>query len=228
MQRARAGVKVRVLLDGFGVWLGGHFDLGSLRAAASRSSSSCRVQVGGARPEPAQPTAKMLLVDGDALLGRRPQTSPASIRSAMRGREPPWHDSASTCAERGARERSSASSSTGTTRRTCRRRALRGVRDDGGTAAAPRAQLIPSGPDQVDDTVHALLVSGSVHGARAHPRGHAVFRARCDLADGADPGGARGIAVDLVLPARSQPPPCRRRAQPAAARPRAWPARASG
>ena len=42
MQRARAGVKVRVLLDGFGVWLGGHFDLGSLRRPASRSSSSCR------------------------------------------------------------------------------------------------------------------------------------------------------------------------------------------
>jgi len=67
----------------------------------------------------------------------------------------------------------------------------------------PAGQLIASGPDQADDTVHALLVSAAY---RAHTRmalvspyvllDDALLMALCLAAK-------RGVAVELLLPARS-------------------------
>ena len=85
---------------------------------------------------------------------------------------------------------------------------------------APLAQLVPSGPEQVDDTVQALLVSGCFMAQRAHPRRHALLHSRRDPADGADAGGAPRRADRPRPAAPLEPPPRRRRPAPAAARPR--------
>ena len=93
---------------------------------------------------------------------------------------------------------------------------------------ASLAQLVPSGPEQVDDTVQALLVSGCFMARAAHPRGHALLHSRRDAADGADAGGAARRAGRHRPAAPLEPPPRRRRPPPAAARPRRPPARGSG
>jgi cardiolipin synthase len=77
------------------------------------------------------------------------------------------------------------------------------VPDGGEALAATSAQLIASGPDQVDDTVYSLLVTAAY---RAHERialvtpyfvpDTALLQALCLAA-------RRGVTVDLLLPARS-------------------------
>ena len=41
-----------------------------------------------------------------------------------------------------------------------------------------RTQFLPSGPDQTEDTVHALLIDALLSCDRSHPRRHALLRAR--------------------------------------------------
>ena len=48
-------------------------------------------------------------------------------------------------------------------------------------AARGRAQFLPSGPDQTEDTVHALLIDALLSSSRAHARGDALLRAGCEL-----------------------------------------------
>jgi cardiolipin synthase len=70
-------------------------------------------------------------------------------------------------------------------------------------APAARAQLVASGPDQVDDTVHALLVTAAY---RARSRIQLVtpyFVPDASLLMALCLAARRGVAVDLLLPARS-------------------------
>jgi cardiolipin synthase len=65
------------------------------------------------------------------------------------------------------------------------------------------AQLIPSGPDQVDDTVHALLVSGAFMARERILAVTPYFVPDATLLMAMTLAARRGVAVDLVLPARS-------------------------
>jgi len=67
----------------------------------------------------------------------------------------------------------------------------------------PRAQLIASGPDQVDDTVYSLLVTAAY---RAHERILLVtpyFVPDSALLLALSLAARRGVVVELLLPARS-------------------------
>ncbi len=68
---------------------------------------------------------------------------------------------------------------------------------------APLAQLVPSGPDQVDDTVQSLLLSGCFMARRRILAVTPYFVPDANLVMALTLAARRGVLVDLVLPARS-------------------------
>jgi cardiolipin synthase len=203
MQRARAGVKVRVLLDGFGVWLGGHFDLGSLRAAGVEVVKFVPALKSAVRGLNLRNHRKMLLVDGERFwTGGRNIGGEYFEGDPTRGRAP-WHDLSfdlrGPLAER-AQQRFDLDWNYASHLPPPR---FAGVQDDAGADPSQLAQLIPSGPDQVDDTVHALLVSGAFMARERILAVTPYFVPDATLVMALTLAARRGIAVDLVLPARS-------------------------
>ena len=203
MRRARAGVKVRVLLDGFGVWLGGHFDLDSLRAAGVEVVKFVPALKSAVRGLNLRNHRKMLLVDGERFwAGGRNLAGEYFEGDSVRG-DPPWHDLSfdlrGPLAER-AQQRFDLDWNYAAHLPPPR---LVSPRDDSRTEGAPLAQLIPSGPDQVDDTVHALLVSGAFMARERILAVTPYFVPDATLLMALTLAARRGIAVDLVLPARS-------------------------
>jgi len=202
MQRARAGVKVRVLLDGFGVWLGGHFDLGSLRAAGVEVVKFVPALQSAVRGLNLRNHRKMLLVDGDRFWAGGRNIADEYFIGDADGREPPWHDLSfdlrGALAQR-AQQRFDIDWNYAAHLPPPR---LDAIREDP-AAAGPGAQLIPSGPDQVDDTVHALLVSGAFMARERILAVTPYFVPDATLLMALTLAARRGVAVDLVLPARS-------------------------
>ena len=70
-------------------------------------------------------------------------------------------------------------------------------------ATAPCAQLIASGPDQIDDTVHALLVTAAYRARRRIQLVTPYFVPDSSLLMALCLAARRGVVVDLLLPARS-------------------------
>ena len=203
MQRARAGVKVRVLLDGFGVWLGGHFDLDSLRAAGVEVVKFVPALKSAVRGLNLRNHRKMLLVDGERFwTGGRNIGGEYFEGDPARGRAP-WHDLSfdlrGPLAER-AQQRFDVDWNYASHLPPPR---FAAVQDDSGAEESQLAQLIPSGPDQVDDTVHALLVSGAFMARERILAVTPYFVPDAALLMALTLAARRGVAVDLVLPARS-------------------------
>ncbi|MEP7056808.1 MAG: phospholipase D-like domain-containing protein [Caldimonas sp.] len=205
MQRARDGVRVRVLLDGFGVWLGGHFDLGSLRAAGIEVVKFVPALKSAVRGLNLRNHRKMLLADGERFwAGGRNIASEYFEGDAARGLAP-WHDLSydvgGPLAQR-AQQRFDLDWNYA-----AHLPSPAPARDDGdgdnGRDDGALAQLIPSGPDQIDDTVQALLVSGAFMARERILAVTPYFVPDATLLMALSLAARRGIAVDLVLPARS-------------------------
>jgi cardiolipin synthase len=205
-RRAREGVQVRLLVDGLGVYLSGLPNLKGLSAAGVqtalfvpplRSSLQGRTNLRNHR--------KMVIADGNWLWcgGRNLaaeyfEGDPASAREKA-----PWVDLSFDL--RGALARQA------------QRRfaqdwgfATQGLRPDAASAAeadpqagAAMAQLIPSGPDQADDTVYTLLVSGCFTSRMRILAVTPYFVPDTTLLMALSLAARRGIAVDLVLPEKS-------------------------
>jgi cardiolipin synthase len=227
MQRARVGVKVRVLLDGFGVWLGGHFDLDSLRAAGVEVVKFVPALKSAVRGLNLRNHRKMLLVDGERFWAGGRNLASEYFEGDSANPEPPWHDLSfdlrGPLAER-AQHRFDLDWNYAAHLPPPR---FAGPRDESPPDGAPLAQLIPSGPDQVDDTVQALLVSGAFMARERILAVTPYFVPDATLLMALTLAARRGVAVDLVLPARSN----HRLADVARNRPLrdlAAPARASG
>ena len=203
MQRARAGVHVRVLLDGFGVWLGGHFDLGSLRAAGVEVVKFVPALKSAVRGLNLRNHRKMLLVDGERFWTGGRNLADEYFVGEAGGRERPWHDLSfdlrGALAQR-AQQRFDLDWNYAAHLPPPRHEA---IPDDPAADAAGLAQLIPSGPDQVDDTVHALLVSGAFMARERILAVTPYFVPDATLLMALTLAARRGVAVDLVLPARS-------------------------
>ena len=69
--------------------------------------------------------------------------------------------------------------------------------------AGPLAQLVPSGPEQIDDTVQALLLSGCFMAKRRILAVTPYFIPDATLLMALTLAARRGVGVDLVLPRRS-------------------------
>ena len=216
-ERAAAGVKVRLLVDGIGAWLGGRVDVAGFRAAGVevvkfvppfRSILRGRANLRNHR--------KMVVADADRLwCGGR--NFAAEYFEGDPSRElAAWHDLSfdlrGALVERAreqfekdwayATRRDPAPHRHPTEQRSAEAHARAGA-GAGAGSEAPLAQIVPSGPEQVDDTVQALLLSGCFMAKRRILAVTPYFIPDATLLMALTLAARRGVRVDLVLPQRS-------------------------
>ena len=205
-QKARSGVKVRLLIDGIGVYLGGYPDLTSLAEAGVCvrrfvppfcSPKRGRTNLRNHR--------KMTIADGVHLWcgGRNLAAEyfagdPRPILGCS-----PWVDLsfdlfggvAAQAQQQFEQDWAFAAE------RPAPAQALADVQPEPGAKAL--AQLVASGPDQPDDTIFTLLVSGCFTAQRRILAVTPYFVPDTTLLTALSLAARRGIAVDLILPAKS-------------------------
>jgi cardiolipin synthase A/B len=203
-RRSREGVHVRLLVDGIGAYLSGLPDFGPLAAAGVqtalfvpplRSSLRGRTNLRNHR--------KMVVADGDWLwCGGRNLASEYFDRGAAHAHgAKSWIDLSFDL--HGALAHQAQQQFEQDWAFATERPAPGAARPDEAAPQAPRGQLVPSGPDQADDTLYTLLVSG-FFAARA--RILAVtpyFVPNATLLMALALAARRGVTVDLVLPENS-------------------------
>ena len=194
--QAEKGVRVRLLIDGIGAWLGGRLDVESLRRSGVevvkfvppfRSILRGRANLRNHR--------KMIVADTDRLWcgGRNFATEYFGA----------WHDLifdlggelvARACEQF---EKDWAYATRREVAERCPPTQAIGAVD------APLAQLVPSGPEQVDDTVQALLLSGCFMAKHRILAVTPYFIPDATLLMALSLAARRGVLVDLVMPRRS-------------------------
>ena len=198
--RARAGVRVRLLLDGIGAWLGGRFDTRALKAA-------------GVQVVTFVPPFRAILRGRANLRNHRKMVVADDERLWCGGRNfaveyfETWRDlsfdlAGPVVARAGAQfERDWAYA----TRRPVEPAAAwsRTRAAEPGSARLPLAQLVPSGPEQADDTVQTLVVSGAFQAERRILAVTPYFIPDQTLLLALTLAARRGVRVELVLPRRS-------------------------
>ena len=201
-RRARDGIRVRLLVDGVGAYLRGHADFSSLKAAGVevalfvpplRSPLRGRTNLRNHR--------KMLVTDGVRLwCGGR---NLAAEYFEGEADSPPWLDLsfdlqgalASQAQQQFEHDWAFAT-----------RRALPGpayANSENIPDGAATGQLIASGPDQADDTLNTLLVSGFLLANRRILAVTPYFVPNPTLLMSLTLAARRGVAVDLLLPRKS-------------------------
>ncbi len=206
---ARRGVRVRLLIDGVGRYLGGRPDLSGLKAAGVevavfvspfRSALPGRTNLRNHR--------KLVIADGQRTwtggrnLGGEYFTGQSPAGGAAT--DQPWVDLTVDFAGALARQtqaRFDADWAFATDS---------GAPEDAASLPAeasapvgPRAQLIASGPDQADDTLYALLISSFFTARSRITAVTPYFVPDAQLMLALTLAARRGVGVDLVLPARS-------------------------
>ncbi|MDB5929548.1 MAG: cardiolipin synthetase 2 [Polaromonas sp.] len=206
IRQARQGVRVRLLVDGIGVYLGGRPDLKPLRAAGVKVAlfvSPFRSPLPGRTN--LRNHRKMVIADGLRLWsgGRNLAAEYFTGDAAAQPLEPPWIDLsfdlggelAGLAQQRFDQDWAFATQGS---------RAIAPPR-----ACAPpatetaRAQLIASGPDQAEDTLYSLLVSSCFTARSRILLVTPYFVPDATLLMALTLAARRGVVVDLVLPRRS-------------------------
>lgn len=201
--RARAGVKVRLMLDGLGRLMGGRPDLKPLRDCGGAVSLFVPPLKGRTNLR----DHRKLLVADAAFDSRRVWSGGRNLAceyfEGARGK-PPWHDlsfdlrgplvlQAAALFEHdwafANGRKPGADTSAPVT--------------DATTSPGPCAQLVASGPDQIDDTVHALLVTAAYRARRRIQLVTPYFVPDASLLMALCLAARRGVVVELLLPARS-------------------------
>ena len=213
--KAREGVRVRLLLDGIGAYLGGRPDLKPLKAAG--------VQVALFVPPLRSPLPgrtnlrnhrKMVVADGQRLwtggrnLAAEYFEGDASCRPSIK----PWVDLsfdlggelAAQAGERFEQDWFFATQPARALRAEPAPLAATSCTSSTAPALAPAsAQLVASGPDQADDTVYCLLVASCFTARRRILAVTPYFVPDATLLMALTLAARRGVAVDLLLPRRS-------------------------
>jgi cardiolipin synthase A/B len=206
-QRARAGVAVRLVLDGAGRYLGGVPPLRALTAAGVQvrlfDPPSSWLLVGGAN---LRNHRKYVIVDGDAIwTGGRNLAAEYFVAVASRTHRPApaWTDLTfelrgplATLARRQFEQDWAAAA---------RATPPDDRRDDADAIGAGErcAQFLPCGPDQSDDTVYALLVDACFNARRRILAVTPYFVPDEVLLMALTLAARRGVVVDLLMPRRS-------------------------
>ena len=201
-QRARAGVRVRLLVDGIGAYLPGLpkfrrlTDAGvetALFVPPLRSSLRGRTNLRNHR--------KMAIADGERLWCGGRNLAAEYFRDDAAGAGRPWIDLsfdlrgplALQAQRRFAQDWAFATGAPFP---------AEGELPAGG-AGAPLGQLIASGPDQADDTVYTLLMAGFFASRRRILAVTPYFVPNETFSLALSLAARRGVAVDLVMPAKS-------------------------
>lgn len=205
-QRAREGVRVRLLIDGIGIYLGGYPDLKSFRQAGVevvrfvppfRSPKRGRTNLRNHR--------KMLIADGRHVWCGGRNLAAEYFEGDPRpilGKKP-WVDLSFdlkgeiACQASLQFEQDWAFA----TERPVTAEVCLPVSQSPEDRA--QAQLVPSGPDRPDDTILTLLVSGGFTSQRRILLVTPYFIPDTSLLTALALAARRGVTVDLVLPARS-------------------------
>lgn len=208
-RRAREGVRVRLMVDGVGRYLGGAPRLDRLKAAGVQvrlfASPWAAPLMGGGRTN-LRNHRKIVLADGEWLwTGGRNIAAEYFVAQASHGHiKRAWTDltfdlRGPLALEVGRRFdldwRAAIRASAGEVRP--------GAADPGAPPDAPSGQLLASGPDQSDDTVHSLLVDAIFNARRRVLATTPYFVPDAVLLMALALAARRGIEVDLIVPARS-------------------------
>lgn len=206
MHRARAGVRVRLLIDGIGYYMGGRPELAGLAAAGVqvalfvsplRSALRGRTNLRNHR--------KLVLADGAWLCcgGRNLAAEYFSAPHGAHRVEQPWVDLSfdlrGELAQQG-QQQFELDWAFATTGQIARRAITLPLAEAPGS---PGGRMVASGPDQLDDTIYTLIVSGCF---TAQSRILAVtpyLVPEPTLLLALALAARRGVAVDLLLPRRS-------------------------
>ena len=206
MQRASAGVRVRVLIDGLGAYLGGKPDLKPLSAAGVevvrfvspfRSALPGRTNLRNHR--------KMVIADGQRLwTGGRNLASEYFLGDASRTPpQKPWVDlSFDLAGELVAQAQQRFEQDWAFATRTPAVFAP-APKPQPAPRDAGSAQLVASGPDQADDTLYSLLISSCFTAQTRILAVSPYFVPGDTLLLALTLAARRGIAVDLLLPRHS-------------------------
>ena len=206
MGKARQGVQVRLMIDGIGIYMGGHPDLKPLSAAGVRVAlfvSPFRSPLPGRTN--LRNHRKMVIADGQRMWsgGRNLAAEYFTGDAASQPPKKPWADlSFDFCGDlaRQAQQRFDQDWAFATQTKPA---APQRLDFEVPHPDAARAQLIASGPDQAEDTLYSLLVASCF---TAHTRILLVtpyFVPDATLLMALTLAARRGVAVDLVLPRRS-------------------------
>lgn len=213
-QRAREGVRVRLLVDGVGVYMGGGLpDLQSFRAAGVeaqvfvslfRSSRQGRTNLRNHR--------KMAIADGRHFwcggrnLAAEYFVGDPGLRMRRRRRDA-WLDlSFDVCGDlaRQARQLFEQDWAFASESPPPEKASPEPALPAGPPPSVPGlAQLVASGPDRTDDTIHTLLISGCFTSRRRILAVTPYFVPDPVLLNAMSLAARRGVTVDLVIPARS-------------------------
>lgn len=208
-QAARRGVRVRFMVDGFGRYLGGRPDLGPLKRAG--------VSVALFAPPFAFPFAgkanlrnhrKMAIADGERFWigGRNFAAEYFEGDSQLHPKEPAWVDLSFEL--RGAIAGQAQEQFDKDWEFAAHPHAA--VASQSPTPIVPDAacsvQLVPSGPDQADDTVYTLLVSCCFTAKTRILAVSPYFVPDATLQMALTLAARRGVSVDLFIPGRSNHP----------------------
>ncbi|MEO8311187.1 MAG: phospholipase D-like domain-containing protein [Caldimonas sp.] len=204
-RKAEGGVQVRLLIDGIGAWLAGRLDVASLRRSGVevvnfvppfRSILRGRANLRNHR--------KMVVADTARLwCGGRNFAAEYFEGDPERGGEV-WHDLSFDL--RGELAVRAAEQFEEDWRYATRRSSGVHPLPAPYRVAPPDAslaQLVPSGPEQVDDTVQALLLSGCFMAQRRILAVTPYFIPDATLLMALSLAARRGVQVDLVMPRRS-------------------------
>jgi cardiolipin synthase len=204
-RKAEGGVRVRVLIDGIGSWLGGRLDLKSLRRSGVevvtfvppfRAILRGRANLRNHR--------KMIVADAARLWCGGRNFAAEYFEGDPDRRTVPWHDlSFDLRGEIAARALDQYEQDWfyATRQPPPERRVASAYARP--AADASLAQLVPSGPEQADDTVQALLVSGCFRAERRLLVVTPYFIPDATLLMALALAARRGVLVDIVLPRRS-------------------------
>ena len=199
IDRARSGVRVRLMVDGFGRLLGGRISLRGLKAAGVEVVLFGPVlRLPGRNRANLRNHRKIVVADG-ARLWCGGRNFAAEYFEGVQGRAP-WRDLTFDLEGPFALQALDLFNSDWAHATGAARPARRLVTE---RPSEPYAQLVASGPDQADDTVHSLLVTACFK-ARTHivavtpyfVPGEALLMALTLAAK-------RDVVVDLILPAQS-------------------------
>lgn len=204
-RQSRAGVQVRLLIDGIGVYLGGRPDLKPLSAAGVRV---VRFVSPFRSPLPGRTNLrnhrKMVIADGQRLWSGGRNLAAEYFVGDLDCKPPktPWTDLSFDLQGDLARQAQQRFEMDWAFATQAHPPALP-LAEFAPPAEADGAQLVASGPDQAEDTLYSLLISSCFTARRRILVVTPYFVPDATLLMALTLAARRGVAVDLVLPRRS-------------------------
>lgn len=206
LQRAHKGVRVRLMIDGIGRYLGGHLDLRSLTTAGVKVSLFVSPLTS---PFPGRTNLrnhrKMVIADGDRLWmgGRNLAAEYFEGDPTFLHKKTPWIDLSFELHGAIASQAQEQFNQDWAFATQVRRVEASPPSQSVLPMDASAAQLVPSGPDQTEDTVYTLLISSCFSAQNRILAVSPYFVPDATLQMALTLAARRGIAVDLLLPHKS-------------------------